>query len=156
MRTPTLTSMAVAVAVAAVTVVGPSAATAAPPEPGGFDVLVEGTCAFPVAVTVTGRSKTIEHGTVTIATAPGMRATLTNTETRETITINLGGALHERMLADGTTVGWGTGHNLFSGGGLEGLIYTTGRADYTYDPIADTLDLQPTRGRASDLCESLA
>jgi len=129
---------------------------AAPPEPAYDSFVLEDVCGFPIQVEVTGKVKVIEHGDRLITLAPGQRAPLTNEITGETIRINLAGAFHEEVQPNGDLIGKGTGHNVFAGPGVEGLLYTTGNVSYTDSASTGAIEIRAQRGKIAVLCGVLA
>ena len=114
-------------------------------------------CGFPVQVQITGKTKFIEHGDELITLGPAQKATLTNTTTGGSITVNLAGTFHEKVLPNGDLVGKATGHNVFgSVSGREGLTYTTGRVSYTQDAETGVLTITSPSAKIIDLCDLLA
>ena len=71
-------------------------------------------CAFPVAIHITGKSKTIPlPGNRTVITAPGQQATITNvSHPSKQVTLNTTGVFTILNQPDGGFVGIGTGRNL--------------------------------------------
>jgi hypothetical protein len=139
----------------AVSLLASAPALAAPPESAG-GVFETQACGFPVQVEVTGKSKFIEHGDRLLTLGPAQKATLTNIGTGETISMNLAGAFHEEVLANGDLVGKATGHNVFSNtSGQEGLVYTTGRVTYTQDAESGVVTITSPSAKIVNLCELL-
>jgi hypothetical protein len=137
----------------AASVLGGVPALAAPPA-SAEDTFESDACSFPVQVTTTGKVKVTEHGDQLITIAPGQKATLTNTTTGKSITLNLAGAFHEQVLPGGDLVGKGTGHNVFSSTNFDGLLYTTGSVFYRQD--AEGVTITEPSAQVINLCDALA
>ncbi len=113
---------------------------------------------FPVLVELDGKIKTTElpNGT-TLSTGPGLKATITNTETGTSETFSITGAFRE-LPADenGIVVTEVTGRNLLTDPEA-GFVVASGNFSFAFD--TDTGELvQPLsgEGRLIDVCEALA
>lgn len=129
-------------------------ASASPPESaaGAFEISY---CGFPVQFRVTGKSKVIEHGDQLITIGPAQKGTFINTAAGKSVSLNLSGTFHETVLADGDLVGKATGHNLFAGPGVEGLLYTTGKVSYRVDAASGSLTITEPSAKTVNVCDLL-
>ena len=140
-------------------------AVAAPSEkagpflPGGFSgVLDPGPffCDFPVEVEVVGRTRTLTHsGGRTTDINPGMRATLTNPATGESVSYSISGTVHRSPLPDGTVEVVQVGRNLV-GDPVLGLSILSGRFVFTSTPDGVPLTPAEGTGRVISICEVLS
>ena len=74
---------------------------------------VNATCGFRVLIALSGRTKTITlPGDRAIVTAPGQDVTLTNVDTKQTVTLNITGATHITTRPNGDVEYVVTGRNL--------------------------------------------
>jgi hypothetical protein len=152
-----LTAAALAVSTSAL---GLTPAMAAPPEPADFSGVFEGVCEFPVLVEATGKAKVIEHGDRVLTVGPGQKATLTNTETGESVHYNIAGAFHDAIQPDGSIISKGTGRNLLFTQEL-GMFLTVGNVQYTVTedltaPEGFAITINSVQGKIIDVCEVLA
>ena len=117
---------------------------------------VYGNCAFPIRLEYSGKAKVIRLSeTRSIATSPGLTATLTNLDTDKQVTLSITGAFHETTLANGDVVTKVTGRNLL-GDPEAGFVLAIGDFSYVFDK-QDTL-VQPLSGEGQlvDICGLLS
>lgn len=144
-------------------IAGPSAQAAPFPE----RVLVDDqfttdACGFPVEVHITGFAIILEWpnedgGFRFFAAGPQIKATLTNLDTGETITVNIAGPTFVTENADGSFTFVGTGTWLRSTNpetGEPGLFQSAGRFGVTVDAEGNETFFEV--GRFVDLCPKLA
>lgn len=114
-------------------------------------------CTFPVHVEITGKTKTIElPGHRTLITAPGMDALLTNLDTGQQVRLNITGAAHTTVEADGDQVTVATGRNVLIDPVVEphfGL--TRGRFTYAFDETGTLIQARSGRGHVTNVCTLL-
>jgi hypothetical protein len=111
-------------------------------------------CAFPVEVSVTGKSKTFDlPGKRTIVTAPGQVATVTNLSDRsKQVKLNITGVFTFLSQPDGGVVGIGTGRNLVTDP-IFGLTLVTGRFSFAFDGAGNLIQgLTLQGGQATSVC----
>jgi hypothetical protein len=114
-------------------------------------------CAFPVQIDVAGTDLEITSGNRVFDAFPQSTATLTNLDTRTSITVSIAGPGHTTFGADGSVTFVGTGPTLFfflSPLGNPQIILLNGR-------FVLTIDAQGKRtftsvGETRDLCAELA
>jgi hypothetical protein len=131
---------------------------AAPPEP--FDVtftLNPGeACSFSVELAVTGKVKMIElPGNRTIFTAPGQNATVTNLDNGHSVTLNITGAFHQSVEANGDAVTVATGRNLLLDP-IAGFVLSRGRFTFAFDAAGNLIAPLSGTGRTTDVCALIA
>jgi hypothetical protein len=148
-----LTAAALAVSTSAL---GLTPAMAAPPEPADATGVIEGVCDFPVLLEITGKVKVIEHGDRLLTVGPGQKATVTNTETGESVRYNIAGSFHDAVQPDGSIVSKGTGRNLLFTEAL-GMFLTVGNVQFTVteDPTAPegfAITIDSVQGKIIDVC----
>ena len=137
-------------------------AVAAPPEPADPTPIVGTFCDFETSIVVSGKQKAIEKGDgVFILTSPAQHATVTNTATGESVTVNITGSFRLEEEPNGDAHVVIRGRNLLYGPGL-GIVLTIGRGTVIYTPPPEqepfgtvTLTSGP-QGRLIDLCDQLA
>jgi hypothetical protein len=152
-----LTVAALAVSTSAL---GLTPAMAAPPDPADGTGVIEGVCDFPVLLEITGKVKVIQHGDRVLTVGPGQKATVTNTETGESVRYNIAGAFHDAVQPDGSVISKGTGRNLLFTEEL-GMFLTVGNVQFTVteDPTAPegfAITINSVQGRIVDVCGVLA
>jgi hypothetical protein len=126
------------------------------------DVFVGESCGFPVEVHITGFAVIIERegkdGSFHFIVAqPQIKATLTNLDTGEAITVNIAGPTHVTESPDGSFTFVGTGTWLRSTNpetGEPGLFQSAGRFGVTVDAEGNETFFEV--GRFVDLCPRLA
>jgi hypothetical protein len=142
-----------------------SAATAEPPTPVDStpEVLAAGeACEFPISVVFTGKEGFIDLPNnpqfSAIAPAPGLKATVTNLDTGNTVTVNASGAFRFVEQPDGSTLILAGGHSFLYGEPSFGVtaLATTGPITLTISPEGDFVAADLSRARVRDLCEELA
>ena len=137
-------------------------ALAAPPAP--VDFTIDGDfCGFETSIVVSGKEKVIDKGDGLIYyIGPGQRATVTNTETGESVTVNIAGSFRDQVQENGDIQSVLRGRNLIFGPGIEGLLLTTGRATATFtlptqqEPLGTATITSGPQGRLVNLCDQLA
>ena len=138
-------------------------AVAAPPEPVDPTPIVGTFCDFETSIVVSGKEKAIEKGDgLVYLIAPGERATVTNTATGESVTVNITGSFRLQEEPNGDAQAVIRGRNLLFGTGIEGIVLTIGRATATFTAPTEqepfgTIDLTSgPQGRLINLCDQLA
>jgi hypothetical protein len=111
-------------------------------------------------LTLTGKTKTVElPDDRTIILSPGLKATLTNLDTGESVTVSATGSFHEEILPDGTVVTVATGRNIlfdpFINNGGPGLVLATGRFTFAVDGDGDLVQPLEGKGQVIDLIDLL-
>ncbi|MEX1094006.1 MAG: hypothetical protein WEF28_12765 [Acidimicrobiia bacterium] len=151
--------LATGVATAAPVLAGPNVY---PPEPVDFTVNFEAgfPCDFDLEAHVWGKSGYIEFDDRAISIAPGLRVTLTNTESDESITNGIGGVLHDTILGDVLRTKW-TGHNVMFGviDGEPGMFLTVGKivTESSFDDLSTmTIIKEESPGKLIDVCALLS
>ena len=119
---------------------------------------IEGICAFPVLVEVSGKTKTIElPGGRTLFTFPGEVGTLTNLDDpakHETLSIT--GAFHQTILENGDVEFVATGRNLLIGfDPVDSFVITFGRFSIVFDSDFNIIQPLSGNGRVIDVCKLL-
>ncbi len=146
------------VAVVTALALSPAPTMAAPPEP--FDVtftLDPGVaCSFSVELAVTGKAKMIElPGNRMIFTAPGQNVTVTNLDNGRSVTLNITGAFHQSVEANGNVVTVATGRNLLLDP-IAGFVLTRGRFTFAFDAAGNLIAPLSGTGRTTDICALIA
>ena len=138
-------------------------AVAAPPEPADPTPIVGTFCDFETSIVLSGKEKAIEKGDgVVILTAPGEHATVTNTATGESVTVNIAGSFRLQEQPNGDTEVVLRGRNLLYGPGIEGIVLTIGRgtviatAPTEEEPLGTVTLTSGPQGRLINLCDQLA
>ena len=138
-------------------------ALAAPPQPVDSTPIVGDFCGFETSIVVSGKEKVIDKGDGLIYyIGPGQRATVTNTETGESVTVNIAGSFRDQVQENGDIQSVLRGRNLIFGPGVEGLLLTTGRATATFtlptqqEPLGTATITSGPQGRLVNLCDQLA
>ncbi len=153
--------LAAVVIVVALTV-GPAATSAVaqqgPPTNVDDSFPIEGICAFPVLVELSGKAKTIElPGGSTLFTSPKLTATFTNLDNlshRETLGIT--GSIRQTVLENGEVELVFTGRNLVIGfDPVAGFVITVGRFSTAFDADFNVTQPLSGNGRLIDVCELL-
>jgi hypothetical protein len=147
-------SFSTAVLGLAATALSVTPAMAAPPEPVPTEPFEIPGCEFPVQLNGSGSIKSIPHNGSSTNIAPNLRATLTNTETGESVSYVTTGVLHETP-TDAGVIDRYTGHNLVWGPGIEGILFTTGTQTFVIDE-AGTITLTESHGKVVNVCAVLA
>jgi hypothetical protein len=142
----------------AATALSVTPATAAPPEPANF-TFGASECGFPVQVEVSGRAKLIvqetSHSTTFKSPSPNLRATLTNTDTGESVSYVITGVGRVTPTNPGVIERY-TGHNLVFEPGVEGILFTTGTQTFVIDEGGETSTLTQSHGKVVNVCDVLA
>lgn len=114
---------------------------------------VDGICAFPVLVEITGKSGFIAlPGGRAIVTFPGQRVTLTNLDDpSHTYTTAIPGAFHLTFLENDVVRLTGTGRNLFVGFD-SGLVLAIGTFSVALDIDGNETEPFGGRGQIIDVC----
>jgi hypothetical protein len=156
----TLLSVALGVAGSALCM---APALAAPPEPTDPTPIVGNFCDFETSIVVSGKEKVIEKGDgLSYYISPGQRATVTNTETGESVTVNITGSFRDQVQENGDIQSVLRGRNLIFGPGIEGILLTIGRATATFtlpteqEPDGTATITSGPQGRLVNLCDQLA
>ena len=142
-----------------------SAATAEPPTP--YDPTPEvfeagEACAdFPVAIVFIGKGKYMELANpqfTAIGPSPGLKATVTNLDSGETVTVNASGAFRFTEQPDGSEIIRAGGHNFLYGEPDIGatVLSTTGPITLVNSADGDFVAMDISRARVRDLCAELA
>jgi hypothetical protein len=138
-------------------------ALAAPPEPVDPTPVVGTFCDFETSIVVSGKQKAIEKGDgVVILTAPAEHATVTNTATGESVTVNITGSFRDQVQENGDIQSVLRGRNLIFGPGIDGILLTIGRATATFtapteqEPFGTVSLTSGPQGRLINLCDQLA
>ena len=143
----------------ALIVAAPHTSVAAPNPPTPVDetpFTVEGLCAFPVQLELNGKSKTITlPGGRSIITSPGLDVTLTNMEnTTNHTTLNITGASHISVLANGDVQTLVTGRNLLFDP-VAGFVLSQGRFSFVFDASGNLIQPLSGTGQLTDVCALL-
>jgi hypothetical protein len=138
-------------------------ALAAPPQPVDSTPIVVDFCGFDTSIVISGKQKEIAKGDgLFYLIAPGQRATVTNTETGESVTVNIAGSFRDQVQENGDIQSVLRGRNLIFGPGVEGLLLTIGRATATFtepteqEPFGTATITSGPQGRLVNLCDQLA
>lgn len=110
-------------------------------------------CAFPVQVLATGKSKTIKlPGNRFIFTSPGLKATLTNlADPSKQVTLNITGAFHQRTEPDGSVVTVVTGRNFLTDP-FAGVVLAVGHFSYVFDADGNLIQPLAGQGQLTNVC----
>lgn len=111
-------------------------------------------CAFPVEISITGKSKTINlPGNRMIITAPGQVATVTNVSDRsKQVKLNTTGVFTFLNQPGGGFVGIGTGRNLVTDPTF-GLTLVVGRFSFAFDGAGNLIQgLTLQGGQTTSVC----
>ncbi len=112
-------------------------------------------CGFPVQVTAVGKSKLIElPGGRTIATSPGLGATVTNLANGRATTLSITGAWHTTTLANGVAQTVVTGRNLLTDP-IAGFVLVRGRFTFAFDGAGNLVQPLAGTGQVTDVCAML-
>jgi hypothetical protein len=156
------TLLAVALGVAG-SVLCMTPALAAPPEPTDSTPIIGDFCGFETSIVVTGKEKVIEKGGgLSYYISPGQKATVTNTETGENVTVNITGSFRDQVQENGDIQSVLRGRNLIFGPGIDGILLTIGRATATFtapteqEPDGTATITSGPQGRLVNLCDQLA
>jgi hypothetical protein len=138
-------------------------AVAAPPEPVDPTPVVGTFCDFETSIVVSGKQKFIEKGDgLVYIIAPGERATVTNTATGESVTVNITGSFRVEEQPNGDAYAVIRGRNLLFGPGIEGIVLTIGRGTAIFtapteqEPFGTVNLTSGPQGRLINLCDQLA
>lgn len=138
-------------------------ASAAPPQPTDPTAIVGNFCDFETSITVTGKEKIIEKGDgLSYFIAPGQKATVTNTETGESVTVNITGSFRDQLQENGDISSVLRGRNLIFGPGIDGILLTIGRATAIFtapteqNPDGTATLVTGPQGSLVNLCDQLA
>ena len=116
-----------------------------------------GACDFPMEVTVSGKTKTVEQGNGdTISIFPNYSVTATNLANGEQATFNVTGSNHLSTLENGNVQTVMTGRN-FALDPVAGTFVSMGHFTFVNDPT-NTTNLVPVSGtgRTIDVCALLS
>ncbi len=121
---------------------------------------IDGICAFPVLVELSGKTKTIVlPGGRTLFTFPGEIVTFTNlNDTSKQETLSITGAIRQRVLENGDVELVFTGRNLIIGfDPVNAFVITIGRFSAAFDPepLFDITQPLSGNGRLLNVCELL-
>jgi hypothetical protein len=118
---------------------------------------VEGLCAFPVQFVLQGKAKTIESsGGRTIATSPGLSATLTNVANPENeAVLNITGVFHISVLENGDVKTVVTGRNLLNDPEA-GFVLAIGTFSFIFDAAGNLIQPLTGQGQLIDVCSLLS
>ncbi len=137
-------------------------ALAAPPEPVDPTPDVGTFCDFETSIVLSGKEKVIEKGDgLFYIIAPGQHATVTNTATGESVTVNIAGTFRLQEQPNGDEEVVLRGRNLLFGPGIEGVVLTIGRgtviatAPTEEEPLGTVILTSGPQGRLIDLCDQL-
>lgn len=116
-----------------------------------------GACDFPFSLELSGKGKLIElPNGGTIATSPGLDATVTNLEQPENqATFNITGTVHTRTLENGDVVTVIRGRN-FAIDPEAGTVVAIGRFSFVFDAEGNLVQPLTGNGRLVDVCELLS
>ncbi len=121
-------------------------------EPGA----VFGNCDFPIRLEYSGKAKTIDlPGDRFIFTSPGLKATLTNLDNGNQVTLNITGALHQTTLENGDVETVATGRNLL-GDPEAGFVLAKGRFSFVFDAQGNLVQPLSGKGQLTDVCGLLS
>jgi hypothetical protein len=114
-------------------------------------------CGFPLVVQLSGKAKPIElPGGRMIMTSPGLTVTLTNPASGRQETVNITGALHQRILENGNLEIVQTGRSALFSPEVPGLVLIIGRFTYVLDAEGSIVQPLQGTGQLIDLCELLS
>ncbi len=117
---------------------------------------VFGECAFPVLFQQSGKAGTITlPGRRFIFTSPGLDATLTNTETSKSVTLNITGTFHQSTDSMGDTVTVVTGRNLL-GDPDAGFVLAIGSFSYKFDAGGNLVQPLAGTGKLIKVCSLIS
>lgn len=119
---------------------------------------IDGICAFPVLVELSGKAKTIElTGGKTIFTSPGLVATFTNLDDpAKQEVLGITGAFHQFVFANGDTELIGTGRNLVIGFDPDvPFAVTIGNFRFVIDEDFNLVQPLTGNGQVIDVCRLL-
>src|SRR5690349_661997 len=118
---------------------------------------VEGLCAFRVQFVLQGKAKTIElPGGRTIATSPGLSATLTNVDDPENETVlNITGVFHITVSENGDVKTVVTGRNLLNDPEA-GFVLAIGTFSFIFDAAGNLIQPLTGQGQLIDVCGLLS
>lgn len=138
-------------------------ALAAPPQPVDPTPIVGTFCDFETSIVLSGKQKIIEKGDgLSYYISPGQRATVTNTATGESVTVNITGSFRDQVQPNGDVHSVLRGRNLLFGPGIEGIVLTIGKATATFtaptqqEPHGTASLTSGPQGRLINLCDQLA
>ena len=118
------------------------------------DFFKPGACAFPINLTVSGKSGTIElPGNRFIFTSPRLRAIVTNLDDpSNTVTLKVPGAFHQRIEENGDIVTVVTGRNLL-GDPEAGFVVAIGTFSFIFDSNGTLIQPLTGTGKLIDVCD---
>ncbi len=116
--------------------------------------VLEGFCAFPLEITLSGKTKTIDlPGGRTLVTAPGQTATIRNLDDPENeVTLNITGAFHTTVLSNGDVVTKATGRNILLDP-IAGIVLTQGNFTFAFDAEGNLIQPLSGQGQMTNICE---
>lgn len=141
-----------------------SVATAEPPTPVDPtpEMFAAGeACDFPVSIVFTGKGGYNELPNnpqfAAIGPSPALKATVTNLDTGDTVTVNASGAFRFVAQPDGSTIIHAGGHNFLYAEPSIGVtvLATTGPITLRNSPEGDFVAADVSRARVRDLCAEL-
>lgn len=114
-------------------------------------------CAFPVQFHVVGTQLSILFPSREFDAFPNSRATLTNLDSKKTLTVSIAGPGHIQFGDDGSVTLVGTGPALFffAFRGTPGITLLNGRLVQTFDAQGNETSFSSV-GKTRDLCAELA
>ncbi len=118
---------------------------------------LEGICAFPIQLELSGKGKTIElPGGRTLVTSPGLRVTVTNLDNPDNqVTLNITGAFHQSVRENGDQVTKATGRNLLLDPEA-GFVLTRGNFSFAFDAQGNLIEPLSGQGQMTDVCELIS
>jgi hypothetical protein len=106
-------------------------------------------------LTFVGKTKELElPNDRTVILSPGLKVTLTNVDSNESVTVSAAGSFHEKVLPDGTIVTVATGTNVLFDP-VEGLVVATGRFTFSVDEDGEPVQTLEGNGRIEDFIDLL-
>jgi hypothetical protein len=130
---------------------GVAQAAQTPPQPlDTTPFVLNGLCAFPVQIQLSGKSATLDlPGDRFIITAPDAYATVTNTTTGHSVSLNITGTFFETIDVQGNLTIASHGRSLLFDPAI-GLVLVVGNYSFTLD--ANGLTALSGVGRLTDVC----
>jgi len=136
-------------------VVGESSNQRGAPTPIDDSFILDGPCSFPVLAELRGKEKVVERpGNRLVISSPGLKATLTNTETGKQVVEGITGKVRVTFLDNGDAVIGLTGRSLVET--EDGLFITIGNFGLTVDIDGNSVEPLAGTGRLIDVCELLS
>jgi hypothetical protein len=144
----------------ALVVAAPNAVVAAPNPPTPVDetpFIFSAGCDFPVLIQLSGKGKAITlSGGRTIFTSPGLNASITNEDNpAHQVTLNITGAFHQTVRANGDVETVVTGRNLLFDPEA-GFVLARGTFSFVFDAQGNLIQPLSGQGQLTDVCALLS